>query len=278
MIISQDEREQLAQLNLTAGKRAKNATAYSSALTHLAAGGALLAEDCWTRQYALTFELEFHRAECEFLTGNLEKAEERLSVLASRTENLVNLAAVTSLRVDLYIMLARSAHALDVVLEYLRRVGIEWSPHPTDDDVRQEYERLWQQLGNRPIEDLIDLPLMNDPGTLATMNVLSKLVPAGNNTDNKLNYLLVTRMVNLSLEYGNSNASCLGYVCLALALATDFGDHSRALRFAQLSLDLVDKRGWMPSRPAFTSELAGVISPLTRPLSIWPFAPFTSPR
>jgi hypothetical protein len=49
--------------------------------------------------------------------------------------------------------------------------------------VRQEYERLWQRLGSRPIEDLIDLPLMNDENTLATMNVLSKLMPSGNNTD-----------------------------------------------------------------------------------------------
>ena len=115
LIISQDEREQLAQLNLIAGKRAKNAAAYSSALTYLADGRALLAEDCWTRQYPLTFELEFHRAECEFLTSDLENAEERLSMLASRTENLVDLAAVTSLRVDLYIMLARSERAIDVV-------------------------------------------------------------------------------------------------------------------------------------------------------------------
>jgi PAS domain S-box-containing protein len=263
LIISQDEREQLAQLNLIAGKRAKKAAAYSSALTHLAGGRALLTDDCWKRQYQLTFELELYRAECEFLTSDLENAEERLSMLASRTGNLVDLAAVTALRVDLYIMLARSAGARDVVLEYLRQVGIHWSPHPTDDDVRLEFDRLWQQLGTRPIEDMIDLPLMIDTGTLATMNVLSKLVPSGNNTDNNLNYLLITRMVNLSLEYGNSNASCLGYVSLALALATDFGDHSTALRFAQLSLDLVDKRGLDAFKARIYLRIGGGISPLT---------------
>jgi PAS domain S-box-containing protein len=261
LITSQDEREQLAQLNLTAGKRAKNAAAYSSALTHLAGGRALLAEDCWTRQHHITFELEFHRAECEFLTNDLESAEKRLSMLASYTENLADLGAVTSLRVDLYIMLARSERAVDVALEYFRQVGIDWSPHPTDDDVRQEYERLWQRLGSRPIEDLIDLPLMSDAGTLATMDVLSKLMPAGNNADNNLNCLLITRMVNLSLEYGNSNASCLGYV--SLALATDFGDHSTALRFAQLSLDLVEKRGLDAFKARVYLRVGGAISPLT---------------
>ena len=40
-----EEREQVAELNLIAGKRAKASTAYASALNYLAAGAALLAED-----------------------------------------------------------------------------------------------------------------------------------------------------------------------------------------------------------------------------------------
>jgi PAS domain S-box-containing protein len=260
LITSQDEREQLAQLNLIAGKRAKNATAHSSALTHLASGRVLLAEDCWTRQYPLTFELEFHRAECEFLTNDLESAEKRLSMLAGRAENLLDFAAVTSLRLEVYIMLARSERFVDVGLEYLRKVGIEWSPHPTDDDVRQEYERLRQRLGSRQIEELIDLPLMIDGGILATMNVLSKLLPSGNYTDPNLNGLVVARMVNLSLEYGNCNESCVGYA--TLALATDFGDAATAQRFAQLSLDLVEKRGLDAFKARVYLRVGGAISPL----------------
>ena len=45
LITSQDEREQLAELNLIAGKRAKASTAYTSALKYLIAGAALLVED-----------------------------------------------------------------------------------------------------------------------------------------------------------------------------------------------------------------------------------------
>ena len=46
LITSRDEREQLAELNLIAGRRAKATTAYASALTYLTAGAALLPEDC----------------------------------------------------------------------------------------------------------------------------------------------------------------------------------------------------------------------------------------
>jgi PAS domain S-box-containing protein len=242
-VISPDEREQVAQLNLIAGKRAKNAAAYAAALSYLADGRALLAKDCWTLQYQLVFELELHRAECEFLTGALASAEERLSMLANHAANLVDQAAVTCLRVDLYIILVRPERAVDVGLEYLQRVGFEVSPDPKDWEVRQEYERIWQQLGTRRIEDLIGLPLMNDPGRRATIDVLNKLVVSALYLDPKLHQLLLAHMVNFSMAHGNSAASCVGYASLGRVLATEFDDYAPALRFGQLSLDLVDKQG-----------------------------------
>jgi len=40
--------------------------------------------------------------------------------------------------------------------------------------VRREYERIWSQLGSRPIEALVDLPLMSDPQSRATLDVLTE--------------------------------------------------------------------------------------------------------
>src|SRR4029077_12225084 len=50
LITSRDEREQLAELNLIAGKRAKASTAYDSALKYLIAGATLLVDDSWERR------------------------------------------------------------------------------------------------------------------------------------------------------------------------------------------------------------------------------------
>jgi predicted ATPase len=50
LIQEQGEREQLAELNLIAGKRAKASSAYASALTYLTAGVTLLPEDSWERR------------------------------------------------------------------------------------------------------------------------------------------------------------------------------------------------------------------------------------
>ena len=146
LITSREERDHLAELNLRAGKRAKASTAYTSALTYLVVGATLLPENSWERRHELTFELELLRAECEFLTGAMAASDERLKGLSSRAANTVERALVACLHIDLYTTVAQSSHAIAVGLDYLRHLGIEWSPHPTDDDVRREYDRIWLQL------------------------------------------------------------------------------------------------------------------------------------
>src|SRR5262249_49606153 len=162
--------------------------------------------------HELIFELELHRAECEFLTGAL--AEERLTALATRAAAPVEHATVACLRMDVYTTLGQNGRAVAVGLDYLRRAGVDWSPHPTEEDVRREYERIWTQLGDRTVEELIALPLMRDPVALATLDVLTKVFPPARQTDGNLEALVICRAVNLSLARGNSDGSCFAYALL----------------------------------------------------------------
>src|SRR5271166_403534 len=130
-----------------------------------------------------------------------------------------------------------------VCLEYLRHVGIEWSPHPKDEEVRREYERIWSLLGGRSIEDLIDLPPMGDPASFATVDVLGKVLTAALHTDANLAALTICKAVALSLEHSNCDASCLAYVWFARIAGPRFGDYEAGFRFGQLGYDLVERRG-----------------------------------
>jgi predicted ATPase/signal transduction histidine kinase len=264
LIDSLEERERVAELNLIAGKRAKSSTAYASALTYFVAGRALLAEGSWEQRYALIFGLELQRAECEFLIGDFAAAEERLSMLSRRVGDLVDSAALARLRTELYTALDQSDRAVESGLEYLRRAGVDWSAHPTNDQVRQEYERIWQQLGNRPIEALIDLPPMTEPTCRATVDVLTAVEEPAYFADENLRYLVVARMVNLSLEHGNSDGSCVAYVQLGRLVGPRFGDYQAGFRFGKLGLDLVEKRGLERFRTRVSQCFAYFINPWSR--------------
>jgi PAS domain S-box-containing protein len=253
---SLEERKRIAELNLIAAKRARTSTAYASALTYLIAGQALLTEESWEQHYAITFALEFQRAECEFLTGDFAAAEERLSTLSRRAADLVDNAAVTRLQTELYATLDKGDRAVEVSLRYLRRVGIDWSPHPTKDEVGREYERIWQQLGARSIEALVDLPPMTDPVCRATLDVLTALEEPAYFADENLQCLVIARMANLSLQHGNSDGSCVAYVQLGWVVGSRFGDYQAGFRFGKVGLDLMEKRGLERFR-AQVSQLFG---------------------
>jgi PAS domain S-box-containing protein len=265
LITSQDEREQLAQLNLAAGKRAKASSAYASALAYLTAGAALLPEDAWERRQELAFELELHRADCEVYAGELQGAEKRLVALATRTVGTVQRCAVAHRRVDLNIALGAGERAVEVALECLRHVGIDWSAHPTEADARREYERIWSLLGDRAIENLVDLPSMRDPEARAALDVLTSLVLPALYTDKNLLALSACMAVNLSVEHGNSEGSLLNYVATAMIAGPRFGQYVEGYRFVKLACDLLERRG-LTYFGARTYTGFAVVVPWTRPL------------
>ncbi|MBB5460195.1 AAA family ATPase [Paraburkholderia sp. Cpub6] len=243
LITEQEEREQLAGFNLLAGQRAKASTAYVSALTYLVTGAELLNDDCWERRHELIFALELNRAECEFLTGQLRVADERLAALSNRVTTTVERASVACLHTDVCTTLDQSDRAVAVCLAYLRHVGIEWSPHPDDEEVRWEYERIATALGDRTIEELIDLPMMEDASSLATVEVLGKLFAPALFMDANLASLTACKGVSLSLERGNCDASCMLYANVGRFTGPRFDDYDGGFRFGQLGCHLVERRG-----------------------------------
>ena len=266
LIHAPEERRQVAKFNLMAGKRARRSAAYASALEYFVAGDALILEDGWARQYRLTFDLQLERAECELVIGDLAAAEKRLAALSGRAANLVDSAAVACLRITLYTTLDRSDLAAEIALEYLRRVGIRWPRRPTEEAMRREYARLLHRLGDRPIEALIDLPVTRNPKWRATLDVLTLAVPAANFTDENLFCLAVAGMANLSLEHGNSDASCHAYVWVGMILRSHFAQFQAGFRFGRLGIDLVEKRGLDRFKARIYSDFGHLINPWTRHL------------
>jgi PAS domain S-box-containing protein len=263
LIASQDERDRVAELNLVAAKRARTAAAYASSLEYLIAGATLMVGDRWERRHDLAFALEFRRAECEFLTGELAAAETRLNNLAYRARTTAERATVESLRIDLYTVLDQTDRVVIACLDYLRHLGIDWSPHPTEEEARYEYERIWFQLGIRTIEELIELPLMSDTTTLATLDVLTKLFPTAMFVDLNLMCMSVCRAINISLEHGNSDASCVAYVYFGKIAGPRFGDYKAGLKFGQLGYELVEKPGLERFRARTYLWLAQYVLPWT---------------
>ena len=264
LITSAQERERVAGLDLIAAERAKASTAYASALKYLEAGRSLLAEVNWEISHDLIFAIECLMAECELLGAEMGAAEERLAMVKRHARSHHDFAVVTRMQLTLYTTLDRSEQAIEVFLDYLRRSGTDWSNHPTRGEVMREYDRIWSMVGNRQIEELLDLPLLINSDVLDLLDVFTEIVHPAMFYDENLSSLVVCRMVNLSLAHGNCDASCFGYVWFAMFAGPRFNNYKDGFRFGQLGYDLVAK-GRFPRYQARTYITFSTLLPWAKP-------------
>ncbi|MBV9873147.1 MAG: AAA family ATPase [Verrucomicrobia bacterium] len=240
-----NEKQQIAELNFRAGRRAKTSTAYASACVYLSAAMALLGDRGWTSRYELTFAVWLERAESEFLSGSFDEAERLIVALLGRAVSKIDKAAAYRLKLDLHVRKSEYPKAVENALDCLRLFGIEMQPHPSNQQVQLEFEKVWQNLGDRSINTLIDLPLMTDPEMQAAMRVLAALVGPALYTDINLTYLHLCHMVNVSLKFGTTDASAHGYVWFGLILGPFAHRYADGYRFGKVACDLVEKPGFL---------------------------------
>jgi predicted ATPase/signal transduction histidine kinase len=241
LISDPNEKQRVAELNLLAARRARASMAYAGAGIYASAGMGLLGREPWETCYALAFSLWLLRAECEFLCGNFQEAEGFISELLERAASKADKAAAYRLRIDLQMIKSEHTKAVDTALECLHLFAIQFSVHPTWEQVRTEYEKVWQTLAERSIESLIDLPIMTDQEIQAVMQLLSVLQAPAFFTDNNLLYVCLCYMVNLSLQYGVTDASAHGFAYFGLILGSVFHRYADGYRFGKLAIDLIDK-------------------------------------
>ena len=265
LIAEPAERVRIAALNLAAGRRAEAAAAYASALGYLAAGRDLIGETPWEDRSDLAFQLEFRSAECEFLTGDLERACLRLGDLAHRPIAPAQRAKVVWLQVTLCTALGDLEHAIALCLEYLRGVGIDLPAHPTMADVMLEFAPIAEEIRTGTVETRLNL-VRGEEEIRSKLEVLTAVLPPAFFSDQALVCLVLCRMANLSREEGNCAASALGYAYLGMVLGPVFGDYAAGHHFGRLGLDLSQRKGFARFRGRVAMTFAYHVLPYARPI------------
>ncbi|WP_437552095.1 AAA family ATPase [Sorangium sp. So ce367] len=248
LLRSRAERNEVAALNLRAGRKAKAAAAFQSAATLFAAGLSLLAPASWETRHELTYGLTFERAHVAYITGAFDEAERLLGELKDRARTRRETDAVVELVVTLNATRGQCSRAVEIGLAWLRACDIDLPLHPTTAQIDEETKSVWQALGDRTIEDLIDLPPMTDPEIESTMGVLEGVAVSAAFVDPDLHYLIVLRMIKLSLRHGNAESSAHAFAAFARMIGPKFGRYQEAYRFGKLGHDLADRSGRLTTK------------------------------
>ena len=238
-IAERSEKTALAQLNLIAGRKAKLSTAYAAAVSYLATG--LAALDGWQRRYSLALALHEEAAEAAYLNGNFEQMSAWLTAIQQNATGLLDMVKAHEIQIQAHIAQDRPVEAVNTALKILAQLDINIPQQPKQYEVALA---LWQTrfaLAGRKIDELVDGPTMSDPTQLAAMRILTSVISPASFFSPQLFVLISLKALNLSLKYGNVDASAYAYGTYGQILCGIVGDIDQGYQFGQLALKLLAK-------------------------------------
>ncbi len=239
LIVDESERIALVKLNLEAGQRARDSAAYMSAKSYFQIG-----INCLPTLLQIddtSFLLHKKLAEVEYLTGNLDKAEELMISNLSKAKSILEKADIYKSLVILYAMSAKFQSAIFAASEGLKLLGIQVPQSNLQAAIDLEILSIQQHLRDRDISSSIDLPLMNIPDKIAAVQILGAMDSAAYLIDDSLYHWVASKQVNIFFEYGNIAESVKGYSDFGVATISILGDYQAAYQFGLLALKLSDR-------------------------------------
>jgi predicted ATPase/signal transduction histidine kinase len=243
LITDDREKRSLCRLNFLAGKKAKAAIAYASARSWLAQATALLGPDPWNARYEETFALNLERAECEYLLGNFQTADELFDLVLDNARSNLDRAKGYSLRIRQYQVAGRYDEAVTIALEALRLFGVTFPQSAPEIQAAMEAEsrEITGRMHGRRIADLVDAPVATDRNMRAIIALLVEALPCAYVLRSSLMPLLCLKAVSFSLRYGNTEEACFTYCFYGVLLVSILGDIPSGIQFSEMSLRLNEK-------------------------------------
>ncbi len=241
LIPEEPERLAVTQLNLQAGKKAKNAAAYEPAFRYLSAGIGLLPPDAWARHYDLTLELHNECAEAAYLSGNVEEMERLTNVVFTHATALLHRVKAYAVKIQGYVSLTRNEEALNTSLEVMKLLGTRFPDHPNKLHVIKSLIGTKIRLQGKSADQLVALPVMTDPVKSAVMEILPYAASASYFAKPDLFPLIVFRQVGLSVQYGNHVQSAFAYATYGLVMCGSTLEFDEGLKFGEIAVRLLDK-------------------------------------
>ncbi|MBW4636411.1 MAG: AAA family ATPase [Iphinoe sp. HA4291-MV1] len=242
LITPQSKRDELAQLNLMAGRKAKAAIAYEPALRYLMIALELLAPNSWHSQYQLTLVIHIEAVELGFLNTDFELAERLSNVALEKARELVEKIKLYEINIQSYLSRRQYKLAIDTGIQVLKKIGLTISD--STENIRFLLGQLKRKLTleGKQIEDLCNLSPMTDSYNIAAIRIMLSIAAATTILNSRLNNLILLTILNLCIKYGNPPqvASCYAWTG---TLLIKIGDIHSAYRFCQLSLKLLKQSG-----------------------------------
>ncbi|MFB2980286.1 AAA family ATPase [Microseira sp. BLCC-F43] len=253
LITEQKDRDELAELNLIACRKARVATAYQAGREYASIGLSMLGEKPWQQQYEMSLAFHDLGAELASLCGDFEAMDRLIEMVFEQAHTLLEKVNVYHIRILANFSQNKLTEAIAIAQQLLQQLGVTFPETPTEHDIQQAIAEIAQLIGDREIEDFVNLPMMTEVEKIAIVQITNSIIAAAYISGSPLFPLLVTLSVKLSIQYGNTSVSAFGYASYSIIACNLLQDVDTGVKFGHLALRVVSKMDTKAVKPEIFS-------------------------
>jgi len=243
LITERDEILELAHLNLEAGKRAKDATAFVAAAQYLREAMSRLPDNIWQFDHGFAFSLYKERADVEYLNGNFAESEALIDEVLAHAQSDFEKAEIYNILLIQNTLRGQYQKAVEIGKNALDLLGIDVPSEGLDEVIPQELEKAGQALGNRSILSLLEQPKMENPVSEMKVKLLNNLAPPTYMLNIQLWTLMILKGATLVLEEGYTPEVGFFLPTYGILLVNLFGEYRNAYDLGRVAYQLNQKWG-----------------------------------
>ena len=246
LMTEQSEKEQLANLNLQAGKKAKTSVAYQLSLIYFQRGIKCLPVNSWEKDYNLTMELHLEKLESLFLNTMFEQVEPFAQIILRSSKSFYDTVKIYKIQSLLFYIQLQSDKAIECNRKALAELDV-YMPTSTEElqkSINQKQININFLLSKINVNDLVNLPIISDLKYLSVISILQNIISSTITTNYPLFLWVLLTQLELCLEYGNSPQSPILYCYYGMFLCSSNEKLDQGYSFGNLSLALFKKNNF----------------------------------
>ncbi len=241
MIVNQESRIDLARFNLTAGKKAKSASAFEPAFDYFTMGLSLLPEDGWENYYPLTLELHVLSAEAAYLIHDFAYMDKLAGIVLKKAQDTLDRVNIYEIQMQAAFSKHQLNDTISIALKALKELGLNIPEKPNILALIRALIDFKLILYRVRLPNLLNLPKLTDSHKLAIMNLLTRVSQAAYIANPKLIPLVIQITMKLSIKHWNSDISPYSFVSYGFIVCHILKDIDSGYKFADFGMQTLNK-------------------------------------
>ena len=235
------EELELLKLNILAAEKSIHTTGFAAAYTFAEHGLALLPPDWRDSLYEPGLRLRLLAAQSALLLPDFEAMEEHVTAGLSIAQTLKEKIIFYEQLILGLVARNRLIETVNLGLEVLDLLGVRFPKNPGSRHLPGALLGVKLALLGKSPETLLKLPLTNDWRVIASLRILTSIMPAAYFSSTDLFPLLAFKMAYLAVKKGTSLYSVFAFGGYAVILVGALGDIERGYEFGRLSMELLKR-------------------------------------